>query len=458
MSHMPSSWTVTSLDHLLAELRNGVFVSRPGVENTGRPILRISAVRPMALRDDDVRYIAETTVVGNEADSHIEEGDLLFTRYSGNPEYVGACARVRRRVPNLLYPDKLIRGRVVPGLVDPGYLEVMMSAPQTRAIIRHLVKTTAGQVGISGSDLRSVPVPLAPYREQLRIVASVEEHFSRLDSGVAALDRAQQNIKRMLLALTAMADIGHLRQGWEQVSLASVANIDSGPAFPSAMFKGPGEGIRLLRGDNIEPGALRWKNTRTWPLEMMHGFEHLHVRVGDLILAMDRPVIAGGLKLARVNADDLPALLVQRVARIRPASNIDSRFLHIALMSPRFVPHLLRSQTGTQLPHITLAGIRSFPLVMPPQDVQMQIAEEFDSLSAQILDAQKVALVTTKRGALLRKAILSAAFSGNLLSQDPKDEPASDLVERIAAERVSLNGHKPMRSRKPREPRDEASG
>src|SRR6266568_1214561 len=175
MSHVPSSWSVTSLGELLVELRSGIFVSRPGIENTGRPILRISAVRPMALHDDDVRYVPASTVIANEANSRIDEGDLLFTRYSGNPEYVGACARVRHRAPNLLYPDKLIRGRVIPGLVDPGYLEAVMSAPQTRAVIRRLLKTTAGQVGISGSDLRSVPVPIAPYCEQLRIVAAIEE-------------------------------------------------------------------------------------------------------------------------------------------------------------------------------------------------------------------------------------------------------------------------------------------
>jgi type I restriction enzyme S subunit len=100
----------------------------------------------MTLRDDDVRYVPAATVVANEANSRLDEGDLLFTRYSGNPEYVGACARVRHPVPNLLYPDKLIRGRVIPELVDPGYLEAMMSAPQTRAVVRHLIKTTAGQV------------------------------------------------------------------------------------------------------------------------------------------------------------------------------------------------------------------------------------------------------------------------------------------------------------------------
>ena len=134
MSDVPAGWIIASLGDLLMELRNGVFVSRPGAEDTGRPILRISAVRPMMLRDDDVRYIPAGTIVANEANSRLDEGDLLFTRYSGNPEYVGACARVRHRVPNLLYPDKLIRGRVTPSLVDPGYLEVILSAPQTVSI------------------------------------------------------------------------------------------------------------------------------------------------------------------------------------------------------------------------------------------------------------------------------------------------------------------------------------
>src|SRR5438045_1173592 len=117
MSQIPPKWIITSLGDLLMELRNGVFVSRPGIENTGRPILRISAVRPLILHFDDVRYVPASAVVANEANFHVDEGDLLFTRYSGNPEYVGACARVRRRIPSLLYPDKLIRGRVIPGLV-----------------------------------------------------------------------------------------------------------------------------------------------------------------------------------------------------------------------------------------------------------------------------------------------------------------------------------------------------
>jgi type I restriction enzyme S subunit len=86
MSDMPPGWIEVPLGDLLIELRNGVFVSRPGTQDTGRPILRISAVRPMSLRVEDVRYVPALTAVRNEEASFLEEGDLLFTRYSGTPQ------------------------------------------------------------------------------------------------------------------------------------------------------------------------------------------------------------------------------------------------------------------------------------------------------------------------------------------------------------------------------------
>jgi type I restriction enzyme S subunit len=213
---------------------------------------------------------------------------------------------------------------------------------------------------------------VAPLREQEQIIAFIEEQVSRLDAGGIFLRKANQNIDRIIVSMAVAADAISNASDSKQATLADVADIDSGPAFPSSSFRGPGEGIKLLRGDNIEPGALRWTKTKTWPIEKMHGFEHLYLEARDLILAMDRPVISTGLKLARVTTEDLPALLVQRVARIRPKPGIDSRYLYIMLMSPRFIPHILRSQTGTQLPHITLAGIRSFLYIFRPMNASFR--------------------------------------------------------------------------------------
>ncbi|MEU9255227.1 restriction endonuclease subunit S [Streptomyces sp. NPDC048270] len=142
-------------------------------------------------------------------------------------------------------------------------------------------------------------------------------------------------------------------------TVGEIAAVSSGPAFKSAHFGGPGEGVRLLRGDNIEPGALRWKRTKTWPQSMLPGHEHLAVRDGDLILGMDRPLVSSGLKLARARPGDLPALLVQRVARIRPHA-VDGAYLYHWLGSSAFQQHLGGSATGTQLPHVSLASIREF--------------------------------------------------------------------------------------------------
>ena len=153
------------------------------------------------------------------------------------------------------------------------------------------------------------------------------------------------------------------------MTVGDVATVDSGPAFKSANFREQGAGIRLLRGDNIEPGSLRWTRTKIWPSELLEGYEHLAVREGDLILGMDRPVISTGLKLARVMKADLPALLVQRVARIRPNS-INDRYLYYWLTSQEFIRHLQGSATGTQLPHVTLTSIRQFRV--PRFDVESE--------------------------------------------------------------------------------------
>lgn len=188
-------------------------------------------------------------------------------------------------------------------------------------------------------------------------------------------------------------------------SVQDVATVDSGPAFKSSQFGEVGEGIPLLRGENIEPGALRWSKTRTWPESLLRGFEHLFVEEGDLILGMDRPVISAGLKLAAARGTDLPALLVQRVARIRPQS-IDGRYLYLWLTSEAFIRHLQGSTTGTQLPHVNLASIREFQVPRFGEDVERRIVDLLeDHLSR--LDAADAGL----RVSLVRsEAMLTSAL------------------------------------------------
>src|ERR1700681_1497027 len=101
------NWPEVEFASIIKSLRNGIFASRPAKNPPGIPIFRISAVRPMQLDVEDVRY---ALLPAEEAEGYfVEPGDLLFTRYSGNPSFVGASAVVPRLVTPTLHPDKLIR-------------------------------------------------------------------------------------------------------------------------------------------------------------------------------------------------------------------------------------------------------------------------------------------------------------------------------------------------------------
>jgi len=93
---------------------------------------------------------------------------------------------------------------------------------------------------------------------------------------------------------------------------------------------------------------------------------------GDIVLAMDRPWISEGFKLAEVRASDCPALLVQRVARLRGKTGVPNAFLLHILGQPAFARHC--RPTETTIPHISPKEIRSFTFSFPPLALQRDFA------------------------------------------------------------------------------------
>ena len=104
---------------------------------------------------------------------------------------------------------------------------------------------------------------------------------------------------------------------WPSVRLGEHAELLTGFPFKSADYVATDHAVRLLRGDNIGQGRLRWEDAKRWPVERCDGLRDYLLQEGDVVLAMDRPWIPAGLKFAKVRAGDHPALLVQRVARLR---------------------------------------------------------------------------------------------------------------------------------------------
>jgi type I restriction enzyme S subunit len=144
--------------------------------------------------------------------------------------------------------------------------------------------------------------------------------------------------------------------------------------FKSKEFTDEPEDIRLVRGANIGQGTLKWNEERRFPAERYNEFEKYHLRPGDVVLAMDRPWIPAGLKWAVVSKDEVPALLVQRVARLRGTQTLVDEFMRYVIGSPGFEAYVQPIVTGVNVPHISGSQIEDFRFRLPPIKTQKEIA------------------------------------------------------------------------------------
>lgn len=203
--HQP--WHDMTLGSLIEDMRNGL-ATKPDESPAGKKILRISAVRPGVLDTTDHRYLT-----ADEVDARIynlRKGDLLFTRYNGSLEFVGVCALVSEDLPEYVYPDKLIRVRANTAVVLPKFIEIASAEAEARAQIEGFVKSSAGQKGISGSNLKSLRLSVPPLEEQAEIVRRVDTLFAFADRLEARLKAAEAAAGRLTPALLAKAFRGEL--------------------------------------------------------------------------------------------------------------------------------------------------------------------------------------------------------------------------------------------------------
>ena len=157
-------------------------------------ILRISSVRPGKVELSDFRC----NQTPFKEDDLISENDLLFTRYNGNLEYVGVCACVPQLQEKYAYPDKIIK--CTPKLKNPyhsRFLQYSMNQGEARKYIRSKIKTTSGQKGIAGSDIKKVVLWLPELPVQEKIVKMIDEKMSTCDNIEQTIDISLRQAEAM---------------------------------------------------------------------------------------------------------------------------------------------------------------------------------------------------------------------------------------------------------------------
>ena len=405
---MKERWQTTNLGEVLAVLRNGVN-RKQDKSGRGFKISRIETISDATFNPERVGY-ADLTPKEKEQ-YRLQAGDILFSHIN-SAVHVGKTAIFDSPEPfyhgvNLL----LMRPK---DMLSSSYLEFFLKYLFRGGYWRGVCKQSVNQASVNQQDIARVEIHYPnSIPEQRRIVGILDEAF---DGIATAKTNAEKNLQNARALFESHLQSVFIQRGvgWVETSLGDEINLLSGFPFKSSQYTKSGNSVRLLRGDNIVQGSLRWDDVKRWPASDTADYKSYELSEGDVVLAMDRPWVKAGLKRAQISADDLPCLLVQRTARLRGNGSLNNRFLVYLISSGAFTRHILGVQTGIGVPHISGQQIKDFRFPKPPMKDQVHFAAQLDDLST---DTQRLeSIYQQKLAALeeLKKSLLHQAFTGAL--------------------------------------------
>lgn len=169
---------------------------------------------------------------------------------------------------------------------------------------------------------------------------------------------------------------------YKTIQLSKAADIIIGFPFASEKFNINAQGIRLVRGKNITTGNLRWGDDTRWWDDSSIDLSKYMLKADDIVIGMDGSLV--GKNYAKISENDLPLLLVQRVACIRAKEGYDQRFLWGCIASGKFERYIDSIKTGTSIPHISGGQIGNY--LIPDFDLptQKKIAAILSALDEKI--------------------------------------------------------------------------
>lgn len=245
---------------------------------------------------------------------------------------------------------------------------------------------------------------------QTRLVELLEERRSAVVERAVlyGLDPSAERIPTSLPWLPAIPS------HWQALQLGFVTDTLAGYAFPSDRFTHDKSATRLLRGVNVKPGRLDWSDAVYWDDEAAPVSAAFKLQEGDVVLGMDRPFVAAGVRAAAIGAADLPAYLLQRVMRIRGGEFVLQDYLRYVLSTSAFLAYLQPLFTGVSVPHMSEWQVRKFRMPLPPLPEQRTIVSYLDEQTAAfdrlITKAGRFIDVAQER----RSALIAAVVTGQM--------------------------------------------
>jgi type I restriction enzyme S subunit len=436
----------------------------------------------------------------------LETNDILISRAGS----IGASILVRDVPAEAVFASYLIRFKPIPP-IEPRFVAYFLKSPDYWSVVAEKAAGIA-LPNINARKLESIEMPIAPVREQQRIVEEIEKQFTRLDAGVAALKRVEANLKRYKAAVLKAAVEGRLtekwraehpdvepasellkrilkerRRRWEEAELAKMLakgkpptddrwkkkykeptapDANALPPLPGGWCWATTDQLAEIVG-GITKGQQRSRHEKTRPVPYLRV---ANVQRGYLDLQEMKDIEATDAEIAELRLVEGDILFTEGGDRdklgrgwvwegqVRECIH-QNHIFRARFIEPRMQPKLVSwwgntfgqewfKQAGKQtvnLASINMTILRRFPVPLPPMGEQQAIVTEVEERLSSLVAAEEAVTTGVRRASRLRQSILKRAFEGKLVPQDPTDEPAGVLLDRIRAERTAAEPRRPGR-------------
>jgi type I restriction enzyme S subunit len=361
-------------------------------------------------KEDKARYISEDTFKRLKC-TEILAGDLLVSRL---PDPVGkSCI-----IPDL--DTKMITGVDCTIIRPKEYLssEYLGYFQQSDEYLRNVLSKVSGTTRsrISRKNLGIIKIPIPPLSEQKQIVEILDEAFTGIDQAKANIEKNILNAKELFQSK--LNEIFSQKgDGWEKKNIEEISTVVNGYSFKSKDFSSDNE-VKSIKITNVGIMEFVEDSSNNLPAAFLHEHSKVKVHEGDLVLALTRTIISGGLKVARVPESYHNSLLNQRVAAIVPKTDfVDRDYLYYYFSSDIVYNYVLDNVNTLMQPNLSIGDLKKMPVPITSIEGQRKISVQIENLS------EKTNLLISNYGVKLndleklKKSILQKAFAGELTNK-----------------------------------------
>jgi len=486
LPELPRGWVWTRLGEICEEVEKTYPKINPNDEFLYLDIASIDnqqqkIIQPKRYRGKDAPSRARQVV---------HSGDILFST-------------VRTYLKNIAMVNEAYDGQIA----STGFCVIrasngvnnrfIFSLTQTDEFLNPLTQLQRGTSypAVRDSDVLAQFVPLPPLREQQRIVAKIEELFTKLDAGVAALQKVKAQLKRYRQAVLKHAFEGKLTAAWreahkgelepasvlleriraERAKTATVGAHSCAPSTRASRAKAPrpytvdtsslprlpdgwvwtkleeigkiaaGGTPSTKNADNFG-GEIPWltpadlsdfkgkyieRGKRNLTQKGLAGSSAVLLPAGTVLFSSRAPIGYVAIASNSISTN-------QGFKNLIPFDGVFNEFVFYYLKSSKELAESYAS--GTTFLEISATKFAQLPIPLPPLAEQHKIVEEIERRFSIADEVEKVVEQSLKQAERLRQSILKRAFEGKLVPQDPNDEPAEKLLERIKQARIQNVG------------------